>query len=130
MWHNEPNFRLQLDPAEDLTADGFVSLLVIKPNHDLWNAEKSVEVGLVEAGSGRRLLTRPASATAGVVARNARNLYYSLPDVRSVPVKAGLVQAVSGHGLLTRPAATTAGVLARKSAKTSTNLYQTPVQYQ
>jgi len=42
--HNELNSRLQPDPAEDLTSDGFVSLPATEPNHDLCNAEKSSEV--------------------------------------------------------------------------------------
>ena len=37
--------------------------------------------------SGSGLLNLPASVTAGVVARRAVNLYFSLPDARSVPLK-------------------------------------------
>jgi|GEM_PF-5079551 len=35
----------------------------------------------------RGLLTRPASVTAGVVARKVWNLYFSLPNARTVPVR-------------------------------------------
>ncbi len=46
-----------------------------------------VKGGLVQAGSGIGLLTRPASATAGVVARKEFKVYFFLPHARSVPVK-------------------------------------------
>jgi len=60
-----------------------------------------VKVGLLQAGSGSGLLTRPASATAGVVARKELKVYFLLPHVRPVQVKVGLLQAGSGSGLLT-----------------------------
>src|SRR5271157_2450311 len=54
-----------------------------------------------------------ASPTAGVVARKQLNLYFSLPDVCSVPVKVGLEQAGSSSGFLTprppRPQSPTVG---------------------
>src|SRR5271157_447870 len=44
-------------------------------------------MGLLQAGSGSGLLTRPASATEGVVARKELKVYLLIPHVRPVPVK-------------------------------------------
>jgi len=57
-----------------------------------------VKVGLVQAGSASGLLTRPSSATAGVVPRKELEVYFFLPHARPVPVKVGLERNRSAMG--------------------------------
>jgi len=57
-----------------------------QPNGGVRRPSPNEELLALGPVSGRRLLKRPASATAGVVARKRRNLYFSILDACSVPV--------------------------------------------